>query len=165
MAKILHPNAYFKKVEDISYEYLIENGITSVVLDVDNTLIDYDVNITDDVIKWVKYLKEKGLALYILSNSGKKSKIDKIAGILEIPYIYFAKKPLRSGFLKVIRILDEKPEKIAMVGDQIFTDVLGGNICKMFTILVDQIDEKDFWYTAWKRPIEDNLKKKLEKLS
>ena len=49
------------------------------------------------------------------------------------------------------------------MGDQIFTDVIGGNNCNMFTILVDPINEKDFWYTAWKRPIENIIKKKLVK--
>ena len=54
-----------------------------------------------------------------------------------------------------------KLENIAVVGDQIFTDILGGNRCKMFTILVEPIDkEKDYWYTAWKRPIENKIKKK-----
>ena len=58
--------------------------------------------------------------------------------------------------------LQEKPENVAVVGDQIFTDVLGGNRCKMFTILVEPIKEKDFWYTAWKRPIENKLKAKIK---
>ena len=58
--------------------------------------------------------------------------------------------------------LHEKPENIAVVGDQIFTDVIGGNLCKMYTILVDAIEEKDFWYTAWKRPIENKLKAKIK---
>ena len=56
-----------------------------------------------------------------------------------------------------------KPENIAVVGDQIFTDVLGGNRCKMFTILVEPKDKKkDYWYTAWKRPIERKIKSKFE---
>ena len=56
--------------------------------------------------------------------------------------------------------MQEKPEKIAVVGDQIFTDVIGGNRCNMFTILVDPITEKDYWYTAWKRPVENAIKKR-----
>ena len=58
--------------------------------------------------------------------------------------------------------MNEKPENIAVVGDQIFTDVLGGNLCKMYTILIEAIDKKDFWYTAWKRPIEEKIKKKFK---
>ena len=51
-----------------------------------------------------------------------------------------------------------KPENIGVVGDQIFTDIIGGNRCKMFTILVDPIEPIDYWYTAWKRPIENKIK-------
>ena len=101
--------------------------------------------------------------MYILSNTNKKQKVEDVAKKLEIPYEYFAKKPLKSGFLKVQKSLNEKPENIGVVGDQIFTDVIGGNRCKMFTILVDPVDEKDFWYTAWKRPIENKIKKKIVK--
>ena len=64
---------------------------------------------------------------------------------------------------KRVQILQKEtkinPEHIAVVGDQIFTDVLGGNRSNMFTILVDPIDsQKDYWYTAWKRPIENKIK-------
>jgi len=91
--------------------------------------------------------------------------VEKVSIYLKIPYICFAKKPFKSGFKKVQKKLNEKSENIATVGDQIFTDVIGGNRCKMFTILVDPINKKDYWYTAWKRPIENRIKKhiKLEK--
>ena len=71
-------------------------------------------------------------------------------------------KPLKKGLKIAQNQLKEKPENIAVVGDQIFTDVIGGNLCKMYTILVDAIEEKDFWYTAWKRPIENKLKAKIK---
>ena len=69
----------------------------------------------------------------------------------------------RNGFLKVQHILKEDSENIGVVGDQIFTDVIGGNRCKMFTILVEPVDSKDYWYTAWKRPIEEIIKKHYRK--
>ena len=70
---------------------------------------------------------------------------------------------IKKGFLKIRNTLNIKEENIAVVGDQIFTDVIGGNRCKMFTILVDPVDKKDYWYTAWKRPLENVFKKKLKK--
>ena len=85
-----------------------------------------------------------------------------MAKALDIPYRNLAKKPFKGGFLKVQKILDEKSENIASVGDQIFTDVIGANRCKMFSILVDPIDKKDYWYTAWKRPLENFLKEKIK---
>ena len=98
------------------------------------------------------------MELYILSNTNKKEKVKEVARKLEIEYIYFAKKPLKSGFKKVQKILEEEPENIGVVGDQIFTDVVGGNRCKMFTILVEPIAEKDIWITRLKRPIENAIK-------
>ena len=110
-----------------------------------------------------KRVKRKGIKLYILSNTNKKEKVEGVAKKLDIPYKYFAKKPFKQGFLKVQKEVGEASNKIAVVGDQIFTDVIGGNRSKMFTILVEPINEKDFWYTAWKRPIENMIKEKYIK--
>lgn len=162
----IYPNVYFYKIEQITIEFLQRNKIKSLILDIDNTLVNYKKEMPANIEKWAKELKGQGVKLYILSNTNDKTKVENIAQKLGIPYKYFAKKPLKSGFLKVQKELEDEPERIAVVGDQIFTDVLGGNRCNMFTILVDSIDEKDFWYTAWKRPLESKLKKKIkEKLS
>lgn len=160
---LFYPDLYLKKVEDITIETLQKNKIKALILDVDNTLIDYNKNLSESVIEWAKNLKGQGAKLYILSNTNHKEKVEKVANELQIPFSNLAKKPFKSGFLKVQKILKEKPENIAVVGDQIFTDVIGGNRCKMFTILVDPIDQKDYWYTAWKRPLENKIKIKYEK--
>lgn len=160
---ILYPDAHFQSVKEIKLDFLQKNKIKALILDVDNTLIDCDKNLEEDVIKWAKGLKEQGIKLYILSNSNKKEKVQKVAKKLEIEYEYFAKKPLKGGFKKVQKKLDEKSENIAIVGDQIFTDVIGGNRCKMFTILVEPIDQKDIWITMIKRPIEELIKNKYKK--
>ena len=161
--KNIYPNAYFSSVLDIKIGFLLKNKIKALILDVDNTLIDYNKNLSDEIINWSHELQGQGIKMYILSNTNKKEKVEKVAQKLEIKYEYFAKKPSKKGFIKVQKNLGLKPETIAVVGDQIFTDVIGGNRSKMFTILVDPIDEKDFWYTAWKRPIENKIKKKIFK--
>lgn len=161
---ILYPKSYFKKIEDINIEFLQKNKIKALLLDLDNTLIDYNQNIKEETIQWVKELKGQGVKIYILSNTNNKLKIEKISKTLEVPYEKFAKKPLKSSFLKIQKILNFKPENIAVIGDQIFTDVIGGNRCKMHTILIEPIEKKDYWYTAWKRGIENKIKTKyLEK--
>ena len=157
------PNLYLNKVEDISIDILNKNNIKSLILDVDNTLIDYYKNLAEEKILWVQNLLSQGIKIYILSNTNKKEKVRTVANKLNLPYEYFAKKPSKKGFIKVQNILKLKPTEIAVVGDQIFTDVAGGNRCNMFTILVDPVTEKDYWYTAIKRPLENILKKKLKK--
>lgn len=158
---LIYPNAYLKKVQYITIQFLIKNKIKALILDVDNTLIDYQKKLSADVVNWANEMQGQGIKLYILSNSNKKEKVKKVAEILDVPYKFFGKKPLKSGFIKIKNELKIPEENIAVVGDQIFTDIVGGNRCNMFTILVDQIDKKDFWYTAWKRPIENRIKQKI----
>ena len=161
---MIYPDAYFNKVEEITIEFLNKNKIKALILDIDNTLIDYSKIMTSSVENWAKNLKGQGVKIYILSNSNKKKKVENIAKILDVPYIYFGKKPLKMGFKKAKKELKEDSKNIAVVGDQIFTDIIGGNRCKMFTILVEPINEKDFWYTRWKRPIENKIKEKIRKM-
>ena len=160
---ILYPKEYFNNVREIDIDFLRKNKINALILDVDNTLIDYDKNLAEETIRWAENLKEEGIKLYILSNSNKKEKVKTVAEKLKVEYEYFGKKPLKIGFKKVEKKLQEKPENIGVVGDQIFTDVLGGNRCKMFTILVEPIAEKDIWITLIKRPIENAIKNKYKK--
>ena len=154
---ILYPNAYFKNVLEITIDFLNENKIKGLILDVDNTLIDYNRNMLNGLEKWAEHMKQNNIKLYILSNSNKKDKVSYIANKLNIEYSYFAKKPFKAGFNRVKEILKLSSENIAVVGDQIFTDVIGANRCKMFAILVKPIDEKDIWVTKIKRPIEDKI--------
>ena len=159
----IYPNAYFQKIEEITIQYLLQNKIKALILDVDNTLIDYRQVLKQEIIQWAKDLKGQGMKLYILSNTNKKQKVKRVAEKLDIPYKYFGMKPLKRGFLKIQKELQLPPENIAVVGDQIFTDIIGGNRCKMHTILVEQINPKDYWYTLWKRPIEKRIKGKIKK--
>ena len=160
---ILYPNMLLQSVTEITEQLLRKNNINALILDVDNTLINIEQRLTQEVKDWAKRMKENNIKLYILSNTNDKEKVGKVANALEIPYMNLAKKPFKKGFLKVQEILQEKPENIAAVGDQIFTDVIGGNRCNMFTILVEPIQKKEYWYTAWKRPIENIIKNKFKK--
>ncbi len=159
----IYPKLYLSSVKDITIEILNKNNIKALILDIDNTLIDYYKNLSEDIIKWAAGLKQQGIILYILSNTNKEEKVRTVAEKLKIEYEFFAKKPFKKGFIKIQKKLNIPESNIGVVGDQIFTDVIGGNRCNMFTILVDPIDKKDFWYTAWKRPIEDRIKRKIKK--
>ncbi len=154
---MIYPDYYCDKVTDITLELLRENGIKGVILDVDNTLIDFDENLLDGVKSWANRLKEKGVKLIILSNSNKVEKVKTVAKALEIEYFYFATKPLKRGFKKAQKQLQLENAEIAVVGDQIFTDIIGANRSKMFSILVNPISQKDMWMTKVKRPLEEKI--------
>lgn len=160
----IYPDLYLDSVKNINPELLKKNNIKGLIIDVDNTLIDYDRNLLEGVESWSKNIKEEGIRCIILSNSNKRDKVEKVAKTLEMPYILFAKKPMKSGFLRAAEIMNLNPEEVAAVGDQIFTDVIGANRCNMFSILVKQVAKKDLFITAVKRPIENFIiKRYLEK--
>jgi HAD superfamily phosphatase (TIGR01668 family) len=160
---ILYPKLYCRKVTDITPEYLNQNNIKGLILDVDNTLLDFDLNILDGLGEWAQSIKNSGIKSIILSNSNKLNKIKMVAELMNIPYISFATKPLKRGFKKAKEILELPNENIAVIGDQIFTDVVGANRCHMFPILVEPIDKKDLWMTRIKRPLENLVIKKYLK--
>lgn len=151
---MLYPREYLNSVKEISIELLEKNHIKGLILDVDNTLIDFDKKMPDGVEEWAQNLKKVGIKLCILSNSNKVDKVKGVADKLEIPFLYFAKKPFKSGFKKAKAVLGIEAENIAVVGDQIMTDVIGANRSHMFSILVKPIEEKDYLLTKIKRPLE-----------
>lgn len=151
---IIYPKEYLNSVKDISIEFLGKNKIKGIILDVDNTLINLNKEMPEGIEKWAENVKRAGIKLCIVSNSNQKEKVASVAKKIDIPFIYFAKKPLKTGFLKAQKLLGIDFKSIAAVGDQIFTDVIGANRCKMFSILVKPIEEKDYLITKIKRPIE-----------
>ena len=157
---LLYPKAYLKSVKEINIHFLKENNIKALILDVDNTLIDFNKQLLAGIEEWCEKIKEQGIKICILSNSNKKEKVENVANILNVPYIYLGTKPFKRGFKKAIKLLDEENKNIAAVGDQIFTDVVGANGCKLYSILVEPIGTKDLLITKIKRPLEKYVIKK-----
>ena len=152
---IFYPKKYLKNVKEITIEMLNENKIKGLILDVDNTLIDYDRKMLEGTVEWCNNLKNSNIKICILSNSNKIEKVKKVAETLEIPYIAFAKKPTKKGFNNAKENLGLEPQNIAVVGDQLLTDIWGGNRFGMYTILTKPLAKKDVWVTRVKRPIEN----------
>lgn len=153
---LLTPNMQVSKITDITIDILKENNIQAMILDVDNTLIDLDKEPLEGVKEWIVEMKKNGIKFCIASNSFKKQKIEKIAKMLDIPYVRFSIKPTKIGLKKAKKILGvNNSENIAEVGDQLFTDVLGTNRMNMFSILTEPLCEEKVKI--------NNLKRKLEK--
>ena len=125
---MIYPNDYFEKIDKITIEYLKKNDIKALILDMDNTLINQNSEMPENVLKWAKEIRGQGVKLIIASNSNRKNKLDKISNLLGIEYILFAKKPLKSGLMKAVKLLGENVNNIAVVGDQIFTDIISDRI-------------------------------------
>ena len=164
---LLYPKLYYKNVQSIDLDELDRLKIRGIILDVDNTLIDYKRIMPDEVKTWIEKAKNRNFKVCILTNSNRKDKVTKVASKLNLDYIMAAKKPSKCGYIKVLDLLKLKPEECVAVGDQIFTDVIGANRMKINSIYVEPINKMEYWYTKWKRPIEaiilNNYKSKLER--
>lgn len=151
---MLKPKTRFERITEITPEYLKEHNIKGMILDVDNTLIDIGKNPLDGIVEWCNTLKENDIKLCIASNSNKVNKITTVAKMLDIPFVYFSCKPFLRGLKKAKKILGLKSEEIAEVGDQLFTDVIGTNRMKMYSILTTPLEQEKDFFSMTKRKLE-----------
>ena len=144
-------------IYEISHLKLQNEGIKSLLIDVDGTLLSRKSNIIPTKVKdWIKESK-KVFSLYLISNNPSDKRIRKIAKELDIKYKSNALKPTKTITLDVISEVNEDSKNIAIIGDRIFTDIIVGNRCNIQTILVKRLDKKGL-------PIKFNLTLLLEKL-
>ena len=144
-------------IYEISHLKLQNEGIKSLLIDVDGTLLSRKSNIIPTKVKdWIKESK-KLFSLYLISNNPSDKRIRKIAKELDIKYKSNALKPRKIITLDVISEINEDSKNIAIIGDRIFTDIIVGNRCNIQTILVKRLDKKGL-------PIKFNLTLLLEKL-
>lgn len=152
---LLCPDEMADRVENIDCGALSRAGIKLIILDLDNTLLPWKSSeVPDSVRKWVEQAKSAGIKLAILSNTHYPRRLGRIAGELGIPSIAHAVKPFRRGFLKAARLAECRPDEAVVVGDQLFTDMLGGNLAGMRTILVRPVDSREFAGTKVSRALE-----------
>ena len=127
-------------IYDISGEALARRGIKLLLADLDNTLVPYGVPLPDDkLINWRDELHAYGITLFVLSNNRHEHRPRIFAEGLDVPYIGHAGKPKTTSFYKAMEDMRVTREQTAIIGDQIFTDVLGGNRAGISTILVKPI--------------------------
>ncbi|MEG2484407.1 MAG: YqeG family HAD IIIA-type phosphatase [Clostridia bacterium] len=156
------PSYYFKGIEDIDVNFFKKENIEGIIIDLDNTIIDVQRVISEEKMKWIGEVIESGVKICILSNSGNLDKVSSVAKIIGVPYLLNAMKPSKKGFTMALGILDLPKEKCAIIGDQVFTDVLGGNRYKMRSILVDPFDIFEPFWIKVKRPLENIIKYKMK---
>ncbi|KUO50602.1 MAG: HAD family hydrolase [Desulfitibacter sp. BRH_c19] len=157
----LKPKLYVDSIYQIDFVKLKKNGIKGIIIDLDNTITEWDNPcLSETACDWFKQMKEAGLKACIASNNSE-SRVVKAVERLGIPYVAKAKKPRRRAFRRAMGILKTKPQETAVVGDQIFTDVLGGNRLNLFTILVVPLNTKEFIGTRLVRIVERRILKSL----
>lgn len=145
MIGILRPDFQYEALQDIKIEDLLAEGIKGLLLDLDNTIAPWnDKTLTREVIDWFQTIKAAGIKACIVSNNTLPDRVSDVADVLEILFVYNAAKPRKKAFMLGLDTLGMKSSEVAVIGDQIFTDVFGGNRLGIKTILVSPIDEKEF---------------------
>jgi HAD superfamily phosphatase (TIGR01668 family) len=150
----LRPNLFLDSVQAIDLRLLRRRGIRGVVLDLDNTLAGWRaLQPSLEVATWLKGLRSHQIGAVILSNNGK-GRVGDFARSIGVPCIPNARKPRVRGFLQAMQMLGTTPQTTAVIGDQVFTDILGGNRAGFFTILVSPLTREEFVGTKAVRRVE-----------
>jgi len=151
------PSQFVKSVFQITPQELKEKGIKGIITDLDNTLVEWDrPDATPQLIEWFAGMQQAGIQVTIVSNNNEL-RVKSFADPMQIPFIYKARKPFRKAFLSGLRLMGLKSNEVVVIGDQLLTDVLGGNRLKLHTILVIPVAKSDGFFTRFNRLVERRI--------
>lgn len=163
MIGLLCPHFRVQSVLDLGAERLSGLGLDALLLDVDCTLKRYrQAECGGDVRAWVDGLRDAGIGMCLVSN-GRAQRIQTVAQRLDLPFVAAACKPLPFKIRMAVRKMGFHRKRTAMVGDQLFADVLAGRLAGLVSILVEPIHpEEEPWFTRLKRRPERALLRRLD---
>ncbi len=160
--KLFCPDLRVKSLLDISWDMVVQKDLKGLLLDLDNTLLPWgECQVPKDIRIWLQGAKEQGIRLCLVSNSYEKRVAD-IARHIDVNYVHWARKPAKYGFSKAIREMNLLPQNVAVIGDQVFTDICGGNRLGCYTILVVPLSKNELFTTKLLRLLESRLLSRLE---
>ena len=163
MIKKLYPTTYLKSIYEMDIGQLKEEGIKGIIFDIDNTLVPYDeIEPNEQIITFFEMLVSKGFKITLVSNN-TEDRVIKFNEKLRVFALHESRKPLTRNFLKALTLMNCQRHEAIIVGDQIFTDVYGGNKAGIRTILVEPVSDKDEWKTKVKRGLEKKVIKSYQK--
>ncbi len=157
---LFRPTRLAETVLDLTPSLFQELGVTALLLDVDNTIASFTSHQPiPGAVEWARAMTGAGLRLIIVSNNYKR-RVSAFAKKFGLEYISFACKPFPFGYLRAKRLLGVKAARCAIVGDQIFTDVTGANLCGMRSVLLEPIEPEAGWSFRLRRYLERPLRAK-----
>ena len=162
LKNVFEPDYYFAEAFSVSPSFLLSRGIGVLILDIDNTLVTYaDAYPTEAVTKWINAMKQGGVRLAIASNNHGK-RVDTFAESLDVFTVSDSNKPSRKAVDVICRRFSITPDKAAVIGDQIFTDVLCANRAGAVAILVKPLPYRENLFFKFKRLLEKPIIKKFK---
>lgn len=162
--KLLQPDLWLNdSLFALTPDVLERHHLQALVLDVDETIVPRTIKqLSDEVVPWVKSVQQVAPQIWLVSNNPSIARIERIAQLLDVPYIARAGKPSRHHLRRAVEAMNLRPEQVGMVGDRLFTDVLAGNRLGMFTVLVKPMpspETRDHKY--WVHALEFKLSRAL----
>ncbi len=153
--EIFTPKQYAHSLAEIDLDGLAKLGIKYILLDLDNTILPWrDYEIPQESCEWIKAALGRGMKICIASNTRNPARLCHVSKELDIPCLDKIAKPRRTGLRAAMRVIGGKLEETAIIGDQIFTDVVGGNRLGIHTVLVHPMHPREFAGTKISRLFE-----------
>lgn len=153
--RLLTPNLFVPSIYEIPSAWLKERLIQAIVTDLDNTLVPWrDYRVADQLTGWFQALHSEGFRTVILTNARPSPTIRRLSEQLDTELVLGARKPVQRFFRMALEKVGAKPPQACVVGDQVFTDVLGGNLVGCYTVLVKRIGNREFVGTRFMRVFE-----------
>ncbi|HKM29150.1 MAG TPA: HAD family hydrolase [Bacilli bacterium] len=159
------PYDCYKTIFDINYTKLYDLGKRVILIDIDNTIIPYDLDLPEKQhLTLINNIKTTGFQVIFISNNHYE-RVQKIALACDVNYVYSAYKPFRKGFKKALKMVNyQDKSEIITIGDQVVTDILGSNLYQLDAILVKPIKKKnERWFTKLNRIAEKRIIKRMMK--
>lgn len=156
------PTIMVQNVTDITVDIIKQLNVDTILLDVDNTLAEHGSHIPfEGTIEWTKLMLEAGFKIVIVSNNFE-NRVSSFAKKFDLPFVYLSLKPLPLGFNKAKKLLDSEPRKSVVIGDQVFTDILGANLAGMKSILLEPKACKETLGIKFRRILEKPIRKRAK---
>lgn len=154
---MLRPDLQVSDITQITPELLRQHGLDAVMVDLDDTMVPSGADSMEErFTDWFRSLQDHGVNLLILSN-GQRDRVAHWAHKLGIPGLSLVGKPFRHAFRRGLKLLGTEPAKTAMIGDQLFTDVLGANLTGVFSVLVSPLSPGKLPHTRLLRRVENRI--------
>ena len=151
---MLRPDGFAERLSGVSLDDLSACGIRGIIVDLDNTLVGYGQDhLAEADEAWVRLARSRGFGVVLVSNNFT-GRVARVGAQLNVPAISSALKPLPRGFLAALRVLGTSKAATIVVGDQLFTDVLGAKFCGLRSILTEPIVAHDWLGTRVLRLLE-----------
>jgi HAD superfamily phosphatase (TIGR01668 family) len=159
---LLKPDLYVRSVGAIDLDALRSEGVSALLVDLDNTLLPRDTSeFTPEALSFASRVRESGMRACLVSNNWH-ARVHSAAEELGFDLVPRALKPLPFAFRRALRLLGAAPGEAAVIGDQLFTDVLGGNLAGARTVLVSPLSATDLPHTLLLRKLEARILKGRE---